>query len=309
MTTAAEVDPRRWHRAAFHGLEPLPPDDGRPLLGVWGNCQAESLRVLLGDGPDAAFRTVRLPPVFEITAEELPDLVRTASALDVLVVQPVRDDYRGLPIGTAQVRALLRSGARVVVVPSIHDQGLYPYQAMVHGPGVVEPSPVPYHDLRTLAEHLTGTRPTPLPVERIRTIAEASVAELARRERQHGAIPVSDLLRPAGIDAGHTVNHPGNTVLVGLARRIEEALGVGARATDPGRVLLRAVITPICEDVVQALDLGQGSRRPEWTIDGIEVTDENVRRAQLDWYRQHPEVSVAVAAIVKDRLAGLGVSA
>ena len=49
------------------------------------------------------------------------------------------------------------------------------------------------------------------------------LTELARRERQHGAIPVSDLLRPAGIDAGHTVNHPGNTVLVGLARRIEEA--------------------------------------------------------------------------------------
>ena len=44
-------------------------------------------------------------------------------------------------------------------------------------------------------------------------------------------------------------------------------------------------------------------------LDGIEVTDETVRRAQLDWYRQHPEVSVAVAAIVKDRLAGLGVSA
>ena len=62
---------------------------------------------------------------------------------------------------------------------------------------------------------------------------------------------------------------------------------------------MRDVVDP--ELGINVVDLG--------LVYGIEVTDETVRRAQLDWYRQHPEVSVAVAAIVKDRLAGLGVSA
>lgn len=50
---------RRQHYAHFYGLAPLPSDD-RPLLVVHGNCQAESLRVLL-DGAASPVRTVRVP--------------------------------------------------------------------------------------------------------------------------------------------------------------------------------------------------------------------------------------------------------
>ena len=56
---------RREHYGEFYGLRPLP-DDGRPLLLVHGNCQAEAMRVLLAGVGE--HRTVRVPPVHELEA-------------------------------------------------------------------------------------------------------------------------------------------------------------------------------------------------------------------------------------------------
>jgi hypothetical protein len=47
-------------------------DDGRPLLLIWGNCQAEALRVMFDtvDGP--SYRTVRVPPAHELVESDVP---------------------------------------------------------------------------------------------------------------------------------------------------------------------------------------------------------------------------------------------
>ena len=98
---------RRQHYAHFYGLLPLPRDE-RPLLVVHGNCQAEALRVLLA-GDASPVRTVRVPPVHELTSEDLPHLDRLLAEVDVLVSQPVRDGYRDLPVGRRPGQ-LLRQG-------------------------------------------------------------------------------------------------------------------------------------------------------------------------------------------------------
>ena len=54
---------------------------------------------------------------------------------DLLVSQPVADDYHGLPIGTAQLVARLPAGARHVVVPIVRYAGLHPHHVVVHPPG------------------------------------------------------------------------------------------------------------------------------------------------------------------------------
>ena len=279
---------RRLHYGEFYGLRPLPADDGRPLLVVHGNCQAESLRVLLG----ASMRSVRVPPVHELERDDLPHLRRTLAHASVLLSQPIRRDYRELPLGTGQVTAALPPGAQTVLFPVMRYAGLFPFQAIVRSPAG-DPPVAPYHDLRTLVQSVTGTAPGhAATATAYRAVAEQSLQELRSRERRHGLVPVSDLVPRAGVDAAHTVNHPGNTVLRGLAERVLDRLGRPAAVPDPGRTLLDAVHAPLAADVLEALGI-DAQPREHWVLAGKAVPDDVVRDGQLQWYGEHPE---AVAA-------------
>lgn len=304
--TLQEQAGRRHHYGEFYGLRPLPPDDGRPLLVVHGNCQAESLRVLLA-GTDIV-RSVRIPAVHELEPDDLPHLQRTLSATQVLVTQPVRADYRDLPVGTEQAVALLPQGARVIRFPVVRYAGLFPFQAIVRAPGVGDPPVVPYHDLRTLVEAATGVRPAPAAAPAAyRQIEADSIAELARREAEHDTLVASDLLRAAGAEAAHTINHPGNRVLRGIAERVLARLGHPSAVADPGRTLLDSVHAPLAADVLDALDL-PGPAREHWVVGGEDVEDARVREEQLRWYAAHEQVVTAGLERHRDALAVLGLA-
>lgn len=281
---------RRQHYAHFYGLLPIPTDD-RPLLLVHGNCQAESLRVLL-DGA-ASVRTVRVPPVHELTADDLPHLDRLLAQIDVLVSQPVADGYRDLHLGTAEVLARAPRRPRLVVVPVIRWAALHPFQVIVRA-AAGEPPLVPYSDLRTLT--LAAGRaalpevPSPAAVHAVRGL---SVRELERRQEQHGAVPVVDLLLAAGAGAAHTINHPGNAVLIGMAGRVLAAAGLDGEPTDPGRTLLDSVHAPVLPGVLDALGLPADQARDSWLVHGSRLSDDEVRAAQLRWYAEHPGVAEA----------------
>lgn len=281
---------RRQHYAHFYGLLPLPRDE-RPLLLVHGNCQAEALRVLLA-GDASPVRTVRVPPVHELTAEDLPHLDRVLAEVDVLVSQPVRDGYRGLPLGTAEVLARAVRRPAPVVVPIVRWAALHPFQVIVRSPAG-DPPLVPYSDLRTLT--LAAGRPA-LPetpsADAVRAVRALSVRELHARAERHGTVGVVDLLDAAGAAATHTVNHPGNGVLTGVARRVLEAAGSPAEPADPGRTLLDSVHTPVRPEVLAALGL-TGATRDDWLVHGSRISDEAVREAQLRWYADHPGVAEA----------------
>ncbi|WP_313022352.1 WcbI family polysaccharide biosynthesis putative acetyltransferase [Mobilicoccus sp.] len=296
----AEASGRRRHYDVFYGLAPLPEDDGRPCAIVLGNCQAESVRVLLGDGPAASVRTVRVPPVFEMGAEDLPHLTRLLGHVDILVAQPVREGYRGLPLGTAQVSRLLSERARVVRIPPLRYAGLYPRHVIVRsGPAgeAGDPPLAPYHDLATASMAAGRGAIDRVARDGVRTIAEESIAELERREREHDTVLASDLLLPAGVEAAHTLNHPGNPVLVGMVRRVQARLGLPADAADPGRTLLRSIYAPVLPETCRALGLPAGAAREGWSIDGGPVSDEAVREAHLGWYAEHPGLAAHVLEV------------
>lgn len=298
------VDGRRLHYGEFYGLRELP-DDDRPVLTVIGNCQAESLRVLLaGSGQVTA---ARVPAVFELQPDEIGLVRALLGRTDILVTQPVRDDYRGLPLGSAQLGAMLKPGGRTVLVPSYRYAALYPWQVearSAHG----DPPVVPYLDLRTLLEAATGSRPEHrAPAEGIRRIREASVEALAERERRYDTVVQSDLIVPAGVDAAHVVNHPGNSILIGTARRVQERVGLPVDAADPGRTLLREVFAPLEEEVIDALGLDAEPRRT-WTWRGEALDDEQVREAQLAWLADKPDVVAANLDRHRNTLQALGLA-
>lgn len=284
--------------------------DDRPLLLVVGNCQAESFRLLLDAGD---VRTRRLPALHELTRPDAAELHELLARTDLLVAQPTSDDYRGLPVGTRQLRALLPSSARVALVPSLRYAGLHPFHLLVHPPGLDRPDPpvVPYHDVRTVlaADDERAGRPArePLPLSEggVRAVAAASVAELARREELHGTVVVSNLFADPTADLMRTINHPGNAALVPVAARLRAALGLEPRPPAVDRPLLAGIHAPLLPEVVAAHGL-DALPTTDWTVEGRALPTATVAAAHLQWYRDRPEMLDAALTRAEPLLRLLG---
>ena len=302
MTHVPDPDAgRRAHYGQFYGLHEVP--DG-PVGMVHGNCQAESLRVLLS-AADAGTTWVRVPPVHELTADDLEHLDRLLARTTTVVAQPVKNDYRDLPTGTRQVISRAMRGARSVIVPIVRYRGLHPQQRLVRGPGIVDPPLVPYHHTGAIAR--AAGLPDPTPGARVvQAVAAESLAEQRRRQEAAGAVPVDDLVRAAGARATNTINHPGNPALIGLAQRVAERLGVSGEVTDPGRELLRSVYAPVTAATLEALGLA-GEPRDHWLVEGEPLADEEVVATQAAWLRSNPRVLAFALEKVRDDLLATGV--
>ena len=276
---------RREHYADFY--EPAAQGESGTLTGVvFGNCQAESLRQFLPSGVD----WVRMPPVHELVKSDLPHLEVLLGRVDVIISQPVRDDYHGMPLGTSQLFSRVRELCARLVFPVIRFAGLYPTHAIVRPPSDASlvPPLVAYHDLRTLADAAGDPLPALAPGS-IRALAVHSVRELQSREQRFDAIPVSDMFATPGFDQMRTINHPGNPVWSTLSQRVSDRLGLDAEPSDPGRPLLDSVHAPRQPAVIAAWGL-DSEPTDYWIVDGVRIPDEERHRVHLEWYRLHPDV-------------------
>lgn len=279
MITDAHPAPRD-HDAGFFG--DLPRTDYGVVVG---NCQAESVRLVL-DSDELPL--VRVPPVYLLDAAATRSLHEVVAGAAALIAQPVKDDYHGLPLGTRQLAASLPPSGRAVTFPIVRFTGLHPFQAALHVPGVEETPPlVAYHDVRTLALAAGAPVRERLDPDGVRAEAAASLAELRRREETLD-VAASDLFAEPRFDLVRTVNHPGNEVILALGDRILRALGRDGAARDPGRPLLNAVHAPREDWVIDAWGL-DADAVPDWTVDGRRVDPAEVRDAHLAWYREHPQ--------------------
>ncbi|MCW2867216.1 MAG: hypothetical protein JWR20_1404 [Marmoricola sp.] len=288
------------------------PHDGRPLLLALGNCQAESLRLLLDAGD---VRTVQVPALHDLRPAEVPVLQQWLARTDLLVAPPVAPDYRGLPLGTDQLVGQLPASARTCRVPLVRYAGLHPWHLVVHPPGLPDPQPpvVAYHDVRVVAAAAWARagRPapgsTPAGADGVLAVAHASVAELARRERAAGTVVLSDLLAAPSTDAMRTVNHPGNELLVPLAARVRADLGLPALGPAVTRPLLTSVLAPV-EPVVLAAHGLADDPRPDWVLDGTRVPVTTVAEAQRAFYAARPDVLDVCLERAREPAAALAVA-
>lgn len=274
------------------------------LLVVVGNCQAESTRKLLMS--TGHFSGERIAPVHELEAPDMGWFLDLVARADVLVTQPIRDGYRGLPVGTGQLRALLRRGARHVVVPVLRFDGLMPYQAIIRDPDEpsLNPPVVPYHDLRTLCL-AAGAAPAPAPSrDALRRAAAMSVEQIRMRERAYGTVVVSDYLERSPV--WHTVNHPDNATLTAMAARVLQALGLPGEPVPPDYEMLGGLDAPVDPAAAAALGVdvagrGEWRDRKAGPIDAAEIA-----AAQLEFYRQRPALVAHGLARHAERIANLG---
>lgn len=265
-----------------------------PVVLVWGNCQAEALRVLLNTVNTTPWGTLRIPPVHELTDDDLPHLERLLRRTRAVLSQPVRRGYRGLPIGLDDLRDRLPADVPILRWPVVRWSALHPFQAIVRHPDdpSMDPPGVPYHDLRTLAAARDGRSvdepwDVDVPAEAFRTVARRSADELRRREARDADIAVSDILENAGAEATHTINHPQNEVLRRLGQRILDQLGWSGEVGDPGRTLLGGVRAPVEQRVLDALEL-RGKTRSEWSVHLTAKTPDEIHRLQMQCYERYP---------------------
>ena len=275
------------------------------LLVVVGNCQAESTRKLLMS--TGHFSGERIAPVHELEAPDMGWFLDLVARADVLVTQPIRDNYRGLPVGTRQ----LRTSARRVVVPVLRFDGLMPHQAIIRDPAdsSLNPPVVPYHDLRILTAAARGDeKPVahrPLHDAYVRAAA-MSVEQIRSREQRHGSVVVSDYLETAPV--WHTVNHPDNATLAFMASRVLEALGLPGEPVPPDYEMLGGLDAPVEAAAAEALGVSvQG--RDVWRdrSNGVISADE-IREAQLEFYRQRPALVAHGLARHAERIVNLGLN-
>lgn len=307
-------DARNLHYGEFYRLRPSPKGIG-PVVTVIGNCQAESLRILLAT--TSQLRSVRIPPVHEWTVTDLPYVHEILATTDVLISQPIRADYRGLPVGTGQLSERLPHSSSIFRFPVLRYDGLMPYQAIIRSPldPSLNPPVLPYHDLRILA---AADRGQAQPVETspsaaaFRTLAEMSVAQLRSREQAHETVTMSDHLRQ--VPVWHTMNHPDNATLLVLARRLISRfmeLGIlapGAEVTAPAeREMLGGLRAPIDADAARALGTPTASHGREWWSPDIDRAE--LVAAQLAFYRAHPEIVSTGMLRHSERMSLLGLSA
>lgn len=281
--------PRNRHYGHFYAFDEVV-DDGRPLLLVHGNCQAESLRVMLEGRYGDEVATARLVPAHELSADDVPHLMRLLARARYLVTQPIVDGYRGIGVGSRQ---LLGAAPHVAaaVVPVLRWAGLHPSQAIVRTPAG-DPPIVPYHDLRTVSACLRGGARPELTLARAAALRELSLAELTTRIEAHGALPVQDVLTRAGARTVHVINHPSNDVLEAVADRVAAHLGLGGpRAFDPGRVLLGGIVAPVGDAAAQlaGLERTRDDTDDVWRIGGMPVPDAEIEAAHRAWYAEHPQ--------------------
>ncbi|AWB84539.1 WcbI family polysaccharide biosynthesis putative acetyltransferase [Corynebacterium liangguodongii] len=280
-----------------------------PTLTVVGNCQAESLRRLLSSA--GGFDSRRIAPVHELEREDMGWLGELLAGTDVLVAQPIRDQYRGLPVGTSQLIAQLPRGAVSVIVPVLRFDALMPYQAIIRDPEdpSLNPPVVPYHDLRLLAAAARGRdaalRPRPTP-EALRRARDYSIEQIRSRERRHGTVVVSDYLETSPV--WHTVNHPDNATLSVAAGRVLAALGIDADPVAPDYEMLGELDAPVDPEAAAALGVSvtgrdRWFRRGEGPLAGDEIV-----HAQLDFYRARPALVAHGMQRHAERLSMLGLA-
>lgn len=301
MSTPSPTDPRRLHYGEFYDLKPLPVAGERPFVIVVGNCQAESLRILLDSTGEVA--SVRTPAIHEWTGEDLGRAQTLVARADALIMQPVRDDYRGLACGSAQLSRHLPAHGRLIGFPVLRFDGLMPYQAIIRSPSnpSLNPPLLPYHDLRVLAAARGITQTEEPSAENLRTLAAMSVDQLRRRERAHDTVSVSEHLEHHPV--WHTINHPDNGTLTYLAQQVCRALSVEAAPGDPGRELLGGLEAPVEKRAAAALGVdltGRDSWLPE---------PEGWEQAHLEFYADNPDVVAAGVDRHGERMRLLGLGA
>jgi len=156
---------------------------------IHGNCQGPALGELLSEACGPAVE-VNSRGVHDIDLEnESKDYIEDIRSADVVISQPVANNYRGTEIlSTSWVRDNVKPGGQFLLFPVIYHRGQLPqsFTTIIHGDRMA------YHDVHAVTYFLSGrsvdeflddtAKSDFLPADFVRSEAFLSTVELLRRE-------------------------------------------------------------------------------------------------------------------------------
>ena len=304
-------------RSKIHMRRPAQP----PLCLLYGNCQAEALRVLLERSPTfrSAFRTQALPSVHEAAQRDVKTIRRLISRASLVIGHRVRDGYHGLALGLDETLRAARDDVRVMTIPVLWYDGVYPFQIHVRdqqGNTVNAPYSV-YHDLRflycaaagwSLERSLAWLGDLEPSAGGIQALAARARTALLKHEQDVDVRVAERLLRPALHGRSFvTVNHPTNVALAEVSAQIHAQLGLPYEPIQAGEDLLGVIRTPLEPSVIAALKL-RAKPREDWTLNGCQTTVAHVLTAHLSWYARNPGLAQHALTDHEERIQTLGLA-
>lgn len=293
------------------------PELDKPLCLIYGNCQAEALRILLAESQPlgSTFRTLRIPAVHEITDSELAMLQKDVlPQASLLISQRVRSGYRDRALGSEEIAEWTPDDCTVVRIPDLIYRGLFPFQVKIDLPDSLAPLTT-FHDARfmfcasmgwdatTASDWLADYIP---PAEALRRIAAESATAFRNREALLDVQVAARVTRASALTRTfHLVHHPTNQTLLEVVRGIHDVLELPFVPRTVDQELLGTFQTPLEPGVIAALGLDLTPVRT-WTIDGKPYSIEALMAIHLAWYRDNPAVLESGLLVHAERMAVLG---
>jgi hypothetical protein len=205
---------------------------GVPKVVFIGNCQAQSLSSLAGH-LGSPIEVLPLPPVFDVTAFDTPDVREKIASADVIFNQRVADDYVIEFVRPSEMRRVY--GSRSISWPNVYFDGYFPgIGYMYQSSGKVIGPLGDYHIqfIKQCWDRGENMWETARRLSSGESIIGDPIAESLQRlrERERGLdVTISDYLDGVVRERQvfYSMNHPGDEVLLAMLRRLLERAGVG----------------------------------------------------------------------------------
>ena len=239
---------------------------------IYGNCQAAALRTYLQNNSTfvSAYRMIDIKPVHLLSKADIPYLDQVASEVDLLIYQPVSDNYKGIyQLSTRYLKERLKPECRQISFPVAYFTGYNPevtYLRDVNGANVTKPSV--YHDINILRLFDEGKSNW----EILEIIQDDDFYTVPSAKKQFTDTLVSLQFREKELDLKlsefikdnfkkerlfHVFNHPNKTILALIADLILERLGINDRYIHMGHNadILSKNSFPIYPSLVKQLNI------------------------------------------------------
>ncbi|NQZ87254.1 MAG: hypothetical protein HRT54_06705 [Colwellia sp.] len=206
-----------------------------------GNCQVEYLAEFLTKMSKDTVNITAVKPVYLITEEEVHSLHENMTACDVLVCQPIGNEYRdNIGLGSQYLKGLLRSDAKFVMIPNLYFDAYFPtfgYLKDKDGEAIRGSDPIwegnlpwgDYHDYLMFASIIAGANADEfcqkISFKGQAVYTEKCIKESLRKMEQRDLscdVKGEHLLNKFNFYYGDffSYNHPSNRLMIALAKEI-----------------------------------------------------------------------------------------
>jgi hypothetical protein len=271
-----------------------------------GNCQSAPIRDLLKRKIGVEADIVQIKPVHLLSKTDLGDVLVHLRQANIIVTHLISENYNELPIGTRQLKEIMRPGSKLIVVPNAHFIGYFPSflylkdsKGRTVAPRVADYScfPSDYHDAFCIAGKIKG-----LSLEELKSFyAEYAGAhdwiskyvgeslESLREREQECDVTFSDYIESEYTKSQlfWTFNHPSNRLLEYIVAQIMGSIGMTPVAQENKVEYLKGTVLPLFPFVANTMQM---SFVPEkFVMEEIGSYEEFVSRC-WDGYERYPDL-------------------